>query len=131
MERYLFLYLLTNQHQNSAGCYALPDGYACTDLGWPAKQYRAGIASLVASGMILVDERTSEVLLERWFRHNAPMNTNHYKGTAKLVARIQSDQLRGAASAALDAAWRDQIKRHETGRPLSPVEIQRMMRGEA
>ena len=40
--RLLYVYYLTCSHQNAAGCYHLPDGYACTDLGWPVKSISDG-----------------------------------------------------------------------------------------
>ena len=33
-ERLLYLYVLTCEHQSSAGCFRLPDAYAASDLGW-------------------------------------------------------------------------------------------------
>jgi hypothetical protein len=67
----LHLYLLTSPHQNSAGTYHLPDGYACADLQWPLEQYLSSRAELVAAKLIAFDEETNEVYLLRWFQHCA------------------------------------------------------------
>jgi hypothetical protein len=120
--RFLFLYLLTNKHQNSAGCYKLPAGYACVDLSWETRKYQTELDGLQLSGMIRIDEVTSEILIERWFRHNAPMNEKHRTGTARVIATIQSRVLREAASNALDAAWAEVLQQREeqSAKKLAP-----------
>ena len=41
--RLLYFYLHTCPHINSTGCFVLPEGYACADLGWPSDRYRAAL----------------------------------------------------------------------------------------
>jgi len=104
--RLLFLYLLTNAHQNSAGCYALPEGYARVDLvRWSTKKFHTALAALASAGMIHTDEQTSEVLIDGWFKHNPPMNMKHYIGTMRVVDLIRSPRLKAAASEGLANAW--------------------------
>lgn len=100
-----YLYYLTNAHVTSAGCYALPDLYGCADLNVSEKDMAACRSELVTAGMIDYDATTSEILIERWFRHNPPMNPNHHKGTCRLVADIESDRLREMTEEALQEAW--------------------------
>lgn len=102
--RLLYLYCLTSAHVNSCGVYRLPDAYAASDLGWSAEEYRQERSALVAAGMVDFDPDTSEILIERWFRHNAPMNPDHATGTRRLVASIDSDRLREAAESAFTIA---------------------------
>jgi hypothetical protein len=45
--RYLYLYLLTCQHQTSVGCFVLKEAYALADLAltgaaWTATEYESG-----------------------------------------------------------------------------------------
>ncbi len=91
--RYLYLYLLTNRHQNSAGCYRLPDGYACTDLLWRPDRYVAARQALQKADMIRFDAETIEVMITRWFKHNPPMNQSHYDGTERILERLESPRL--------------------------------------
>ncbi|MEX4008468.1 hypothetical protein [Neoaquamicrobium sediminum] len=110
----VYFYFVTNTHVNSAGCYALPDLYACADLGCEAEAYTIARDALLAGEMIDFDPATSEILVERWFRHNPPMNPNHHKGTSRLVSEIESDRLREKAEAALTEAWQAyQIRKEE------------------
>jgi len=102
--RFLFLYLLTCPHNNSAGCFWLPDGYACHDLGWEQNRYDAALQSLVAADMVDHDSENQVVLIERWFRHNPPMNKSHYKGILRQLEKVPSDRLREKAYDALEAA---------------------------
>src|SRR5262245_35911185 len=101
----VFVYLLTSEHQNSAGCYRLPDGYATADLRWPHDRYRSARDQLVKAGMIKFDPEESVVLIERWFDHNPPMSVSHLIGVERVLERIDSDELREAALEALSESW--------------------------
>lgn len=107
----LQLYLLSNAHITSAGCYELPDGYACADLDWSEADYFAARNELVREGLIDVDEALSIILIERWFRHNAPANADHAKGCRRRLAAIESERLRQKAIAAFDEVDQERIVR--------------------
>ena len=98
------LYLLTNEHNNSAGCYRLLPGYACADLRWEMGRYLACLRELEQAEIILVDGETNELMIQRWFQHCAPANEKHLKGTWRLIAAIDSPKLRQATGEALNAA---------------------------
>lgn len=93
----MFLYAITSPHVNSTGCYTLHDGYACADLGWQPEDYRQARDEVIQAGMIDFDETTNEVLIDRWFKHNAPSNDKHAKGTSRFLAKISSIRLREIA----------------------------------
>jgi hypothetical protein len=103
--KFAFLYLLTSEHQNSAGCYRLPDGYATADLRWTLDRYRKAREHLVKAGMIQFDPDESVVMIERWFNHNQPMSEDHLTGIERILERIDSDQIREAAQKALSDSW--------------------------
>lgn len=90
----LYVYFLTCEHMNSAGCFRLPDGYACADLGWSAETYHAERDRLVEAGLIDFDSDCSVVYVERWFKHNPPMNSKHAAGTRRIIEGIESDRIR-------------------------------------
>lgn len=92
--RLLLLFYITCSHQNSAGCYRIPEGYACTDLGWGTEEYTASRSELINSGLISYDDATEEVFINGWFRVSPPTNKSHAQGTQKLIANIESDTIR-------------------------------------
>jgi hypothetical protein len=105
-ERYTFLYLRTCQHQSSAGCFMLPEGYALVDLGgWDAKTYRESIKAVETAGLITTDPETSEVLINGWFDDNGPMNNNHRISIQRNIDAIKSPTLKKIAQDRLDAFW--------------------------
>lgn len=103
-ERLLYLYFLTCEHQNSAGAYRLPDGYACTDLKWPVEKYVKSRAGLIEADLISFDDPQSIVVVRRWFRHNPPMNEKHLKGILNVLRKLPpADIVLGAINEAEDA----------------------------
>ena len=100
----LYLYFLTCEHQNSAGCFRLPDGYACADLGWQLPQYVEVRQKLVAGEMIAFDAETSTIYVERWFQHCAAMSDKHAVGIRKTISAIESDVIREKVEADFEAS---------------------------
>lgn len=103
--RFLYLYLLTNEHQNSAGAYRLPDGYACADLQWQLSRYVKAREALEQADLINFDEAVSVVMVKRWLRHNPPMNESHLKGIERVLERLESGLLADEVTGELEAAW--------------------------
>lgn len=108
--RYLYFYFLSCPHQTSSGCFVLKEAYALADLAmtgadWPASKYRTTKAALVASGLIMADDATSEILITRWWKDNSPNNESWFGGARKQCEAIRSPTLRNAAQAALDECW--------------------------
>ena len=94
MARNFYLYLLTNEHIDSTGCYRLPDPYACFDFGINQEQLETLYGELLQADMISRDIAAEWLLVRRWFKHNPPTNADYAKGTRKLIAAIESDKLR-------------------------------------
>lgn len=92
--RLLMHYYLTCKHQNSSGCFQLPDGYACDDLGWDRDRYLEARDCLLEVGLILFDQETSEVYPDGWFRFCAPANKSHSMAIQNMIAAIESPRLR-------------------------------------
>ncbi|MDW9902035.1 hypothetical protein GOA77_09165 [Sinorhizobium meliloti] len=124
------LYFATSEHQNSAGCYRLPDGYAAADLGWDVDRYQAARGAVVSSGLILFDEATSELFLVDWFESNPITNGKHAKGTQSLIVRIDSDTIREAAEDAfLASRERFEAGKEEQSSNLTRLTDTRFMNG--
>lgn len=113
--RLAYLYLLSNGHQNSVGCYRLPSAYACADLGWEPPKYAKVLEALIAAELIGVDGQTHEILILRWFKHNPPTNAKHAQGAFRLVDKIQSPPLRDQATTELQTAWEKWQAEHSSG----------------
>jgi hypothetical protein len=101
--RLVFLYLLTNAHQTSAGAYRLPDAYAAADLRWPVERYQCARSELASAGLIKQDSLASVVMITRWFQINPPMNEKHLKGIRHILERLPSQIIWQEATAELDA----------------------------
>ena len=93
-ERLGYLYLLTCSHVDSAGCFYLPDGYACADLDMQPERYRKLREALMSAGLIDFDPASAFLRITRWFRHNPPMNVKHAQGTRTLIEAIPCERLR-------------------------------------
>lgn len=100
----LYLYFLTSEHQNSAGAYRLPDGYAATDLGWPIDQYQRLRSELIEAGLIAFDHDNATVYIERWFSHCPMSNEKHATGTRRLIGNLDSEILASKVLQDFDAA---------------------------
>jgi hypothetical protein len=115
----LHLYLLTSDHQTSAGCFRLPDGYACADLHWPMEQYQAARDALIEAGLIMADRETAEIYIERWFNHCPPTNEKHAAGTRRLIEEIESDTIREKVENDYIAA--DDARRQSRDAQVTPI----------
>lgn len=113
----LYLYLLTNEHLNSAGAYRLKEGYALADLGWSQSDYREAMALLVEAELIAHDVGTSEVYILRWFKHNPPQNEKHSQGCQRILGQLDSERISELAFADFEDA---DTKRHTGNGKVSP-----------
>jgi hypothetical protein len=118
--RFLYLYLLTCPHQNSAGCFWLPDGYACNDIRWDSTQYQAARQTLIDADLIQFDAANQVILIERWFKHNPPMNQSHLKGIAAMLERCGSPDLREYCERELHAVWEEKCIGKSSNEPANP-----------
>ena len=103
--RYLYLYFLTCEHQSSAGCYRISDGYACDDLQWPEERYLKARSQLITADLIAFDDDCLVVMICRWFKHNPPMNEKHLIGIERILEKLPSTTIQNAALTALNEAW--------------------------
>ena len=102
MCKLIYLYLLTSEHQNSAGAYRLPAGYASHDLNLSIEDFEAARDEVVKAELILFDAETDEYFITRWFKHNPPMNEKHSKGITSTLAKLESQDLLAKAIESLN-----------------------------
>lgn len=119
--RYTYLYLLTSEHQTSAGCYRLPDAYAAADLRWPVERYEQARSELVKAGLIRFDAAASVLMITRWFRFNPPMNPKHHQGIRHILERLPSQAICADATAELDECLTNAAKAKAEREPKHPA----------
>jgi hypothetical protein len=91
--RMVYLYLHTNQHVNSVGCYVLRAEYALSDLGWDEQddgliRYRYCIDTLSKANLIGFDRVESVVRIVGYLRHDPFVNAKHAAGAMKIAAKL-------------------------------------------
>ena len=59
---------------------------------------------LIAAELISFDPLTAEIYVDRWLKHNPPMNEKHARGTQRLIENIESDTIREKVEAEFMAA---------------------------
>lgn len=92
--RFCYVYLITNKHCNSAGCYRIRDGYASADLNWPLERYRNAIDSLCKGGLVSFDRDEETLLVENWVAFNEPTNAKHALGILNTLDAVSSETLK-------------------------------------
>lgn len=95
--RYMYGYLLTNRHGNSAGCYQLPPGYGCADLKWSVEDYSYRLDIISKAGLIEFDEAENTLRITNWFEFNAPINAKHALGVLDQIKATASPRLKTTA----------------------------------
>ena len=95
--RLLYLYVLTCEHQSSAGCFRLPGAYAASDLGWTEGRLSEAREALTKAALLVHDAGTDEYFVPRWFKHNPACNAKHKQGIERLISELDSDHVREAA----------------------------------
>ena len=99
--RLLFMYLLTGPNVTSIGCYKIPNGYICTDMKWDEATLRQHMDELVQSGMILEDQATEIIWIDKWGKFCRPTGAKSVKGAMKLLNALPEGIARNACSVAL------------------------------
>jgi hypothetical protein len=126
--RYLYIYLLTCPHQTSSGCFVLKEAYALADLhlagsDWTASKYQKAKAALIASGLIIADDATDEILILRWWKDNGPNNDSWFMGAQRQCEAIKSNALRTATQEALGVCWQEFLASKLPSTPRGPNEF--------
>lgn len=90
----LYLYLLTNEHSNSSGCYDLKRGYATIDLKFSDEAFDRSIQSLSIALLIEVEKGFNTILVTNWVTFNEPTNAKHAMGIMSHLERCSSERLK-------------------------------------
>lgn len=89
----LMLYLLTSPHRNQIGCYVLPRGYAVEDLQMPYERFNAAWDELLATGMVVYDEKVRVILVRNFLRYNAIENPSQATSAVNRIADLPKSDI--------------------------------------
>lgn len=87
----LFIYLLTSPHGNMCGLFYLPPLYACHDLKWTERRYRAAIEQL--KGRVCIDGDI--ILIKNFLRYNPIKGPKQAIGAANRLKEVPDTPLIG------------------------------------
>lgn len=104
-EKFLALYLLTNEHATTEGLYRLPLVYAADDLEWAAERLSGALGLLTARGWAMYEREW--MLVVKRLRYDAPAGPKQLKGALRMVEQApRPSAIWTAFLAAADAAGR-------------------------
>jgi len=89
----LALYLLSSPHINIVGCYVLPKGYICEDLGWSAQKLQKSFTKLQKDDFILYDGEVRLVLVKNYLKHNPIENPNQANAVLAVIKELPKSPL--------------------------------------
>lgn len=92
--KFVYFYILTSPHNNSAGCYDLHPMYAGADLGITDIQFRYCIDTLSKANLIEFDNDENTVMIINWENYNEPMNPKHALGLLYQLNQASSKRLK-------------------------------------
>lgn len=89
MEKYMYLYLLTNPHTSLCGCYEISFVTAASETALKKPEVKKLITKLIEKGVIDYSEETNEVLLLHWHKYNWTSSEKLRVSLEKIVAHIK------------------------------------------
>ncbi len=89
----LYLYIITNPHNNLIGFYVLKPGYACEDLGWDRERFTKGLGELLTKPLIEYDEVGSVILDLNQLAKFPLQNPNQVKSAISKMQALPKNKL--------------------------------------
>ena len=89
MEKYVYLYLLTNPHTSLCGCYEISFVTAATETALKKADFKKYIQSLIRKGVIAYSEETNEVLLLHWHKYNWTSSEKLRASLEKIINHVK------------------------------------------
>lgn len=113
--RELFFYCLAGPHQTMIGCFRAPSLYIASDLRWEHEDVNRHLDELRSANLIDFDSVTGEIMVDRWFEHSQITTDKHMQGARRMIAEINSDNIRERMEAAFSAF---EVSREKPRNPL-------------
>lgn len=89
MEKYMYLYLLTNPHTSLCGCYEISFVTAASETALKKSEVKKLVAKLIERGVIDYSEDTNEVLLLHWHKYNWTSSEKLRASLEKIIAHVK------------------------------------------
>lgn len=89
MEKYMYLYLLTNPHTSLCGCYEISFVTASSETALKKSEVKKLVAKLIEKGVIDYSEETNEVLLLHWHKYNWTSSEKLRVSLEKIIAHVK------------------------------------------
>lgn len=89
MEKYMYLYLLTNPHTSLCGCYEISFLTAATETALKKADVKKLIQKLIERGVIDYSEKTNEVLLLHWHKYNWTSSNKLRTSLEKIIVHVK------------------------------------------
>jgi hypothetical protein len=84
----LALYLLTGPHTNMLGCFRLPVGYICEDLGWQTEQVFNRLEELADINFARYETSYYWIMISQFLTWNPIENPNQGKSICRLFEQV-------------------------------------------
>lgn len=84
----LALYLLTGPHTNMLGCFRLPVGYICEDMGWQTQQVFKQLKELADIDFAYYDTSYYWLMIPQFLTWNPVENPNQGKSIRRLFEQV-------------------------------------------
>lgn len=117
----VYLFLMSSEHQNSAGAFRLPTLYACNDLGWEEARFVQARDEVVTSGLTVFDGDTEEYFCHGWFEANAANNPKHAISIMRAISTLESDPVREVAEEEFNASEEAKASAREASSNVHPL----------
>ena len=89
MQKYMYLYLLTNPHTSLCGCYEISFTTAALETGLSRTDVKKHIKSLIEKGVIDYSEDTNEVLVLHWHKYNWTSSEKLRASLEKIITHVK------------------------------------------
>lgn len=89
MEKYMYLYLLTNPHTSLCGCYEISFVTAASETAIKKSEVKRLVTKLIEKGVIDYSEETNEVLLLHWHKYNWTSSEKLRASLEKIIAHVK------------------------------------------
>ncbi len=94
-DKYLFLYLLTNQHTNIIGCYEVSMKQIANDTGLKEKEVEQLIDRMQnIHKTIIYSKQTKEMFIKNWHRYNWTRSSKLHKPIIESIKKIKDLELK-------------------------------------
>ncbi len=95
-QKLIIFYLWANRFTAACGCYQFPISMAAHELGLSEGAFEEALRDFVSRELILLDQKTSEILVLDWFRFHKFSSSMQIRQLDFAIKKIESESLKNA-----------------------------------